>query len=329
MEDSQYVKLKPEFHGFAKKIKTPENFDLLMYAIEDNYKNNDPNKIYKIIDMKTKKIIKNQDDYEVLTLENFSEKEIKLLINIVDKPPEYQEESNHMCFKSNLIIPEKKELTEEEKIKQSIRELVQSKLKTLEKSIIEDISKKMDLNPPNVHKGIKCSNCGMENIVGIRYKCTVCLNYNLCEICEANIDHDEDHVLLKIRDPILSEKNLEKKINDSIILPEIDFKAEPEIFELKRSNMIDIKTVRLTNNTNKIWKKNTSFVCVKEKSNLIGNDAIFDAEVKPGNYLNVEIVFENMENINKSQKEFYSSFILLDDNKKQIGKMKTFKIKMS
>ena len=329
MENSQYMKLKPEFSGFVRKIKIPDNFDLLMHAIKENYKNDNPNKIYKITDMKTKKIIKNQEDFEALVLENFTEKEIKLLINIVDKPPEYQEESNHMCFKSNLIIQEKKELTEEEKIKQSIRELVQSKLKTLEKSIMEDISKKLDLNPPNVHKGIKCSNCGMKNIVGIRYKCTVCPNYNLCEICEANIDHDEDHVLLKIRDPILSEKNLEKKINDSIILPEIDFKAEPEVFEFNRSNMINVKTVYLTNNTKNIWKKNTSFVCVKEKSNLIGKDVIFDEEVKPGNYTKVELFFDNIEDINKSQKEFYSSFILLDENKKQIGKMHRFKIIMN
>ena len=329
MENSRYIKLKPEFKGFSRKIIIPDNFDLLMHAIKENYKNENPNKIYKITDMKTKKIIKNQNDYENLVLENFIEKEIKLLINIIDKPPEYKEESNYMCFKSNLIIPQKKELSEEEKIKQSIRELVQSKLKTFENSIIEDISKKIDLNPPNVHKGIKCSNCDMKNIVGIRYKCTVCPNYNLCEICEANIDHDEDHVLLKIRDPIISEKNLEQKIKDSIILLEIDFNAEPQIFKFKRSNLINVQTVYLTNNTNNIWKKNTSFVCIKEKSNLIGKDAIFDDEVKPGNYTKVEIIYDNMEDINKSQNEFYSSFILLDENKKQIGKMKTFQIKMS
>jgi hypothetical protein len=38
-------------------------------------------------------------------LENFTEKEITLLINIIDKykPAEYQEESNHIFFKSTLI----------------------------------------------------------------------------------------------------------------------------------------------------------------------------------------------------------------------------------
>lgn len=328
MNDSQRIKLKPEFSSYSKKIISPDNFDLLMDIINQTYINNDPNKIFRIIDKRTNKIIKDQNDYEYLLLENFTEREITLLIKLIDKPPEYQEESNHIFFKSKIIFPKKEELTEEEKIKQSIRKLVQSKLKELEKSIVEDISKKVDIIPPNVHKGIKCSNCGMKNIVGTRYKCAICPNYNLCEICEANIEHDEDHVLLKIKDPVTSEKILEQKINNSIILPEMDFKAEPEVFEFQRSNMINIQTVNLINNTNKIWKKNTSFVCVKEKSNLIGNDFILEDEVKPGQSIKIEIAFEDTVNINELQKEFYSSFILLDENKKQIGKIHTFKIKM-
>ena len=330
MNDNQIIKLKPEFSPFSKKIKSPENFDLLMDIIRQIFKNDNPKKIYRIIDKRKNKIIRNQEDYESLLLENFTKKEITLLINIIDKPVEFQEESNHMFFKSNIIIPQKEEITEEEKIKQSIRELVQSKLKTLEKSIIEDISRKMDINPPNVHKGIKCSYCGMENIVGIRYKCTMCPNYNLCEVCEENSEHDENHVLLKIKDPVKSEKVLEQKINDSIILPETDFKVEPEVFEFQRDVMINIQNVNLTNNTSKTWKINTSFVCLKEKSNLFGNDIIFNEEVKPGNNISIEIVYD-MDNIdiNESQKEFYSSFILLDENKEQIGKIHTFKIYMS
>ena len=50
-----------------------------------------------------------------------------------------------------------RELTEEEKIKESIREMVKSKLKILEKSIIDDISKQVPLDIQNVHKSIKGS----------------------------------------------------------------------------------------------------------------------------------------------------------------------------
>ena len=111
------IKLKPEFTGnniYAKKIPAPNDFDALMNQIIEHFKNNDPNKVYKITDKKSNKIIKDQNDFESLMLENFTEKEITLLINIIDKykPPEYQEESNHIFFKSNLIIEEKKELEE-------------------------------------------------------------------------------------------------------------------------------------------------------------------------------------------------------------------------
>lgn len=320
------IKLKPEFEGYSKKLEAPDTFDQLMDIIKHFFKNDNPDKIFKITDKKTKNIIKDHNDYESLILENFTEKEITLIINIIDKPLELQEESNHICFKSNLILPKKIELTEEEKIKQSIRELVQSKIAILEQSIIDQISKQVNMNPQNVHKGIRCSNCGMENIVGTRYKCTICPNFNLCEICEENIDHDDDHALLKIKEPISSEEVLEKKINDSFVLIDLDFKAEPEIFEFKLSNMINIQTINLINTTNKIWNKKTSFICLKEKSNLIGNDIILDEEVEPGNYTKVEILYENMENINKNQKEYYSSFKLIDENKKQIGKIHTFKI---
>ena len=231
MNNVQLMKLIPIFEKYSKKINPPEDFDSLMIILEENYKNDDPNKIYRIIDKKTNKLIKNQNDYESLILENFTEKEIKLSINLIDKPPEFQEESNHICFKSNIIIPPKVELTEEEKIKQNIREMVQSKMKLLEQSILEEISKKE--NPIIIHKGISCSNCGMKEIVGIRYKCTICPNFNLCENCEENIDHDDNHVLLKIKEPVLSEKNLEQKINDSIII--LDYKVQPSAFNFKRA----------------------------------------------------------------------------------------------
>lgn len=325
MKISTTIKLKPDFGGMSKKIKDPENFESLMTSIEKNYKNDDPNKKYRIKDLKTEKIIKDQNDFEYLILENYTEKEIKLLISIIDKPkiPEYQEERNHISFKSNLILPKQEELSEEEQIKQKIREMVQTKLKVLEQSIIEDISK--EINPIIIHKGINCSICGKKDIVGIRYKCAICPNFNLCENCEENTDHDDNHVLLKIKEPISSEKNLEQKIQNTIIIPEIDFKAEPIEFYFKASNLINIQTVTLTNTTNFIWNKKTKFICIKEKSNLIGNDIILEEEIKPGNYTNIEIVYENMEKV-KQNNEYYSFFRLIDENKKQIGKLHIFKI---
>ncbi|XP_067397520.1 next to BRCA1 gene 1 protein isoform X2 [Emydura macquarii macquarii] len=50
---------------------------------------------------------------------------------------------------------------------------------------------------------ISCSNCHTR-IVGIRYQCSVCPAYSICEPCEAGMyAHDPNHILLKLRRPVL------------------------------------------------------------------------------------------------------------------------------
>ncbi|NXX83916.1 NBR1 protein, partial [Urocolius indicus] len=50
---------------------------------------------------------------------------------------------------------------------------------------------------------ISCCNC-QARIVGVRYQCSVCPAYNICEQCEAGTyAHDPNHVLLKLRRPVL------------------------------------------------------------------------------------------------------------------------------
>ncbi|CAI5789795.1 to BRCA1 gene 1 isoform X2 [Podarcis lilfordi] len=50
---------------------------------------------------------------------------------------------------------------------------------------------------------LSCSNC-QASIVGIRYQCSVCPSYSICESCETGTyAHDPNHVLLKLRKPVL------------------------------------------------------------------------------------------------------------------------------
>ncbi|XP_052556259.1 next to BRCA1 gene 1 protein isoform X4 [Tympanuchus pallidicinctus] len=50
---------------------------------------------------------------------------------------------------------------------------------------------------------ISCCNC-QARIVGVRYQCSLCPAYNICEQCEAGIyAHDPNHILLKLRRPML------------------------------------------------------------------------------------------------------------------------------
>ncbi|NXN89724.1 NBR1 protein, partial [Bombycilla garrulus] len=49
---------------------------------------------------------------------------------------------------------------------------------------------------------ISCCHC-QARIVGVRYQCSLCPAYNICEECEAgSYAHDPNHVLLKLRRPI-------------------------------------------------------------------------------------------------------------------------------
>jgi len=53
-----------------------------------------------------------------------------------------------------------------------------------------------------VHHGVACDMCGVDPIVGVRFKCKTCHNFDLCEACEAKEVYSTSHVLLKIRSAI-------------------------------------------------------------------------------------------------------------------------------
>lgn len=48
-----------------------------------------------------------------------------------------------------------------------------------------------------VHERVNCDGCGQKGIIGIRYKCAVCADFDFCEKCEATVEHD--HPFLKIK----------------------------------------------------------------------------------------------------------------------------------
>lgn len=52
---------------------------------------------------------------------------------------------------------------------------------------------------PVVHKGFNCDGCAKKDIEGIRYKCSVCEDFDFCEECENTKEHP--HSFLKIRNP--------------------------------------------------------------------------------------------------------------------------------
>mmetsp|Transcript_25471 Transcript_25471/g.41918 ORF Transcript_25471/g.41918 Transcript_25471/m.41918 type:complete len:131 (-) Transcript_25471:2827-3219(-) len=49
-----------------------------------------------------------------------------------------------------------------------------------------------------VHVGVRCNGCGQEPIVGTRFKCLVCKDWNLCSACDAKGVHSE-HTFVQIQ----------------------------------------------------------------------------------------------------------------------------------
>ncbi|KAJ9604996.1 hypothetical protein H2200_010385 [Cladophialophora chaetospira] len=52
-----------------------------------------------------------------------------------------------------------------------------------------------------IHRGVECNSCAVHPILGTRYHCANCFDYDLCEACEALGQHNSTHVFLKLRIP--------------------------------------------------------------------------------------------------------------------------------
>ncbi|RPA75783.1 EF-hand [Ascobolus immersus RN42] len=52
-----------------------------------------------------------------------------------------------------------------------------------------------------VHRGVTCNSCAANPIRGIRYRCANCVDFDLCEHCEALESHPKTHLFFKVRIP--------------------------------------------------------------------------------------------------------------------------------
>ena len=69
--------------------------------------------------------------------------------------------------------------------------------------IAEDQEKKKGF----VHRGVNCNSCNEMPIRGIRWRCSNCPDYDLCEQCENMQIHDKTHIFYKIRIPAPLQSN--------------------------------------------------------------------------------------------------------------------------
>lgn len=81
----------------------------------------------------------------------------------------------------------------------------------------------------SIHLNVNCDGCGKGPIQGVRYKCTVCKNFDYCETCEATKDHP--HAFLKIHEHGQAPKAIYTVINEDMPAKEVDGEVDQK--ELK------------------------------------------------------------------------------------------------
>lgn len=115
---------------------------------------------------------------------------------------ECMQEETVLCFKckGTLINPKGKpcgfcKQNGRFNVKKNVADQVREEIKSLcNDEFIKLVNKHKG---PEIHDGFICDGCEVQ-IAGIRYKCSQCADYDLCEKCEQSGTHAE-HTFLKIR----------------------------------------------------------------------------------------------------------------------------------
>ncbi|CAF2981250.1 unnamed protein product [Rotaria socialis] len=109
----------------------------------------------------------------------------------------------------------------------------------------------MKLLPPK-HVGVICDGCNRSPIIGVRYKCLECFDYDLCESCADRQLIHAHHVLAKIRTPhqidvvrklcssTRSNLNIKQKTN---VVPELVVNQPTDIEKQKYYNSTETQTI--------------------------------------------------------------------------------------
>jgi hypothetical protein len=181
------------FQMRASTLSNNSNESPVILKTEDNF---------QIIDKKPveSKIV------EIPQIEGIKEVEIK----DEDLPQLNQETQTIIKVLKDLPVQTseiKPEVVEEKvDIMKLVNKALEEKIPELTKSIQEKMtqsmmaSQKVDSNDNKevVHTFVKCDGCGVKPIIGARYKCSVCYDFDYCQNCEASKEHA--HPFLKIKD---------------------------------------------------------------------------------------------------------------------------------
>lgn len=94
-----------------------------------------------------------------------------------------------------------------------------------------------------LHPNIYCDHCHQYIINGIRYKCTICEDFDFCEDCESKdfireMHYNDKHIFMKIRSSIFQINRSDIPMNRPNLFngPEIRLGCKPRVIEASSSH---------------------------------------------------------------------------------------------
>jgi len=203
--------------------------------------------------------------------------------------------------KGGLLVEAKGSLTD--LIKTTIDEEIRNSEVEFQSIAKEEITKALQPKPiqklKTAHLGVKCDSCHAVPIIGVRYKCSECLNYNLCEICEEKEIHP-NHNFLKFIKEEKKENVIESKVKGhkspskwldnvkSFFSGSKKIEVDDSMAKIKSNNDLHITAkaksiimprVTFHNNGNKVWPDNC--IIDKEDGNIDFEPAIIPGKLGP------------------------------------------------
>ena len=349
---------KSKNKGLCRTATYPENFEKLIQLAKEFVPSTDNTKRYQLIELKANREITTQEDFELMTNEYQDEKAVKILVNLVDNNIKYlipnnniflsKNEDTHVITNESIIRIDgnnKKEKKDENE-SNSMNEIIKKKLKELEDRLVDELynNSMMELEKSKIinksktlknkvsnnnytHKGIICNKCGKE-IIGERFKCVQCSNFNLCEICEQNYNHDMRHIMVSVTYPITDENEFRMKLdkNMSYKNQNMNYALEPNIFYLDRNEDIQSQEIIIKNTGIETWN-NANLKCIENKSEIIGQDCEINETINPGNEFKTNIKFFNIKvQLEERKNIYYSLFEMFNEKNQSFGNVTKIKI---
>ena len=307
LEDNN--KLKQKINNLQNEFDTQKQEilkknDILIKKEVEKGINDFINKSKINLEQKENEINKIKNDYEnkinSIREECYQEMEEKYSKIYEDKIKELYESqiNNSKILYDNILSLNKQQFEEEEKKRNQV---INSNILMKSSNNFSKISQ-----CKTIHNNISCNECGVNPIVGYRYKCLECVDYNLCEICEKKISHEHNFV------KYVNEEKKNTNIDDNYSYECLTSKKSISIYEGDSQAKLNII---LKNNGYLKWSDKS--LLINDKDSQIECNSIQLKPLEPNEQDNILILFDKLNNLKAGK---YTSSLLFSINKKIYGK---------